>query len=98
MKIDMRDPTSMNLEEGVAALAVSKMIVAEFGTQNIPVPEDLQEYVAALVSEVKSRRKDYLEHALRAAKARQAALKSREERSKDSAAEVERLTAQLSQL
>lgn len=97
MKYDMRDPKSLNLEEGVAALAVAKIIVAEFVAQNIPVPEDINEHVASLQSEVKSQRRDYLEHALRAAQARQAALKSREERAQDATAEIARIEAQLSQ-
>jgi hypothetical protein len=88
---------SIDLDEAVAALAMTKSISAEYNVQGVPAPEWLTERIGELDREVKSRKRDYLQRALKAAQARQATLKTREEKAAETQAEIDRLNKLLAQ-
>jgi hypothetical protein len=86
---------NMDMDDAVQALAVSKLIAAEYGAQSVPVPEWLSENIGALTAEIKSMRRDYLASRLKSARARIESLKSRDERRVDLTNEIAQLEQQL---
>lgn len=88
---------SIDLDEAVSALALLKATRAEYDAQTLPVPEWVDERLTELQAELKSRRRDYLSAALKRAKMKRDALKSRDERARDAEAEVQALEKALAQ-
>jgi hypothetical protein len=82
---------SSDLDDAVAMLATAKVVAAEYGAQSVPAPEWLTEKIGELSGEVKSRRRDYLERALKAQKLKLDAYKTREQKREDAAVEIARL-------
>lgn len=89
---------SMDMEDAVAALAVTKTVVAEYTVQEMPAPEWLTERLEQFTAEVKSKRRDYLSAQLKTAKIRLDRLKTPDQKRTETAAEIETLTAQLAKL
>ena len=81
----------LDVEDCVELLAYGKMVVGEMQSTEIPVPDWLTDSLSTLKNEVKARRRDALEKALRQAKLRQQSMKTLDEKRKDTADEIERL-------
>ena len=97
MLIEIRsvDVDSIDLDDAVAALAVAKMITAEYTLLRVPAPAWLTEKLDELQRNVKARHRDYLERALKVAKQKRDAFKTREEKAADVNAEIAHLEAAL---
>lgn len=81
----------LDLDEIVALYGLGdsiRKVNAEYG---LPQPEWLTTNLETLQKEIKSKRRDSLERALKLAKARKEQLKTIDERRKDTEAEIERL-------
>lgn len=86
---------SVDMDDAVAALAITRTTIAEYATQDIPAPEWLVERMEQFQAEVKSRRRDYIQAQLKAAKLRLERLKTPDQKRADTTAEIEKLTKQL---
>lgn len=82
---------SIDMDEAIEALAISKVFKVEYETNQLPIPDWLAVRVEELTREVKSRHRDYLERALKNARARAEALKSREQKVTDVQSEIAEL-------
>lgn len=87
---------SMDVDETVAALAITRTTIAEYQAQQIPPPEWLVERQEQFTAEVKARRRDYLQAQLKAAKLRLERLKTPDQKRADTMSEIEQLQKQLS--
>lgn len=71
--------------------ALSNVLITSYETFNIEQPEFLKEARDTLTSEIKNRRRDYLQSQLRQAKMRRESLKTSEQKRRDTEDEIGRL-------
>lgn len=96
-RITILDATSLAMDELLEALASAKITKTEYELNGLPPPDLLVERITSMQEEVKSRRRDYLQRALKQAQARQSTLKTREEKATEVAAEIAKLQKELAQ-
>lgn len=85
----------LDIDEAVALLSFGRGVRATYVEHDMTPPDWLTENVSVLEREVKARRRDNLERALKAAQARKDSLRTAEEKRATVDAEIERLTAAL---
>lgn len=85
----------MDVDEAIELVTFGRVAEKTYSDYQVPSPEWLKDSIAALDGEIKRRRRDMLEARLKEVKARQTALKSREEKKAELDAELERLNAAL---
>lgn len=87
----------MDLHDAVVAITIVKLLKTEYEVHGLPPPDWLDARLTELQEEVKNRKRDYLQRALKSAQARQSTLKTAEEKRKDVQEEIERLQKALAQ-
>lgn len=85
----------LDLDEAVSLLAFASSLDATYKAHQLETPDWLKDKLPSLRKEVDRRRRDSLEAALKSALARRDALRTSEEKRKDTDAEIARLQASL---
>lgn len=86
---------SVDMDEAITALAITRMVAAEYANAGFPMPEWVTGRLEGLEREVRAKRRDYLMSALARAKVKREGLKSRETKLADNAAEIAAIEAEL---
>lgn len=85
----------IDMDDAVALLAFGRTVVKTYEENSLETPEWLKESIAQLEREVKARRRDNLERALKNARARRDSLKTAEEKRATLDEEIARITKAL---
>jgi hypothetical protein len=89
------DVDKLQLEDLLHLDATAKAVLCSYSDHQVDVPEWLTATTKRLKVDIRQRNRDVLEKKLSEARARQAQLKTTEEKRKEAADEVEKLTALL---
>jgi flagellar motility protein MotE (MotC chaperone) len=89
------DAEQNNLEDLIELSAFGTLVAAEYTSHTIPVPEWLNDNLAAVKQEVKRRNEDYLRKQLKEVEIQLGALKTKEEKKSELLTQVEKLKSTL---
>lgn len=94
-KLKSFDADRVDMDEMITLSAAARIVVAEYESNKVPVPEWLVDGRTSLTRAIDSRRKDSVAKSLKEKKARREALRSSEEKKADLDKDIAALEAEL---